>query len=255
MKKLLLQHKFIALGGILIFLLFVLFAASSTYKEATGGSISLVIPYASSQVFLDNKKELTTLTPNEEITFSGLTAGVHSVLVHRPGFLPWAKDFFLAEKTSVVATPFLLPIEIIFDETTDTNGIYGIYNKLFKEKETHKTSPSQNISIDVAGNTITATWIGESSVPYFFCTNEVCDTKQNVFSHKVMPIRYAEFYPNREDLILFAVGEGIYIIEIDKRGTQNFQPLYIGKSPDFRFDIDSNTMIVRDDGKFLSLVL
>jgi len=162
----------------------------------------------------------------------------------------WSKKLSISSGNTINATPFLLPGEINFNELKNYDGRYY---RLFQTKEMHQVSQSQNVSIQVAGNTITATWIGEASVPHFFCTDETCTHEQNVFSHKVEPIRYATFYPGREDLIILAVGNAVYVIEIDKRGTQNFQPLYTGSAPDFRFDEDGGELVIRDGGKFLTL--
>ena len=53
-------------------------------------------------------------------------------------------------------------------------------------------------------------------------------------------IRNVDFYKDRSDSVLFSMNGSIYVIEIDKQGTQNFIPVFAGKSPAFvKYDVNS----------------
>jgi len=254
MKKLIREHIYLIGGGLLIFLVFVASSLTAFYKEKTGGNISLSVPNAGSQLFVDNKKELTTFTPNEEITFSGLSEGAHSILVFRPGFLPWAKEIDIKSGDTSMVTPFIFPAELNPEEVA---GGYEKYQELFQKNEAHITSTSGNVSVSINGNTISADWLGGNQLPHFFCDDESCNDQQIVFSHSKEPIQSVSFFPGREDLIIFSVSEGIYAIELDKRGTQNFQPVYVGEQINFATEErdQSSILYVKDKDLLFGIAL
>ena len=46
-------------------------------------------------------------------------------------------------------------------------------------------------------------------------------------------VRGAAFMPKRDDVLMVAIENGVFAIEIDGRSRRNLQPLYKGKSPTF----------------------
>jgi hypothetical protein len=59
-------------------------------------------------------------------------------------------------------------------------------------------------------------------------------------------IRNLDFYKNRNDIFILSFGTGIFAIEADKTGTQNFQPIFDGYSPEFVKN-DSKTIYLLDN--------
>ena len=95
---------------------------------------------------------------------------------------------------------------------------------------------------------VLATWQkDEDSLPNYFCREKVCEKAVLVFN-SITPIKDVDFYPGREDVILVAVQNGIYVIEIDARKYQNFQPVYKGVDP--YFVVSGNTLYVKDNNNF-----
>ena len=61
-------------------------------------------------------------------------------------------------------------------------------------------------------------------------------------------IRNAAFYPNRNDVVIVAVQNGIFALEIDGRGGRSLQPLYKGKNPTFTtYEKESAVYILDED--------
>ena len=77
-------------------------------------------------------------------------------------------------------------------------------------------------------------WLGdENSIPYYFCKDEVCDTKIQI-ALKAAPLHF-DFYPGKDNYVLVTMSDGIYAYEIDERwSAQNFSLLISDKKIDFR---------------------
>jgi len=90
---------------------------------------------------------------------------------------------------------------------------------------------------------IRAEWIGELPLPYYFTDKEI-----NVFRSPNI-IHSFQFYPSRRDIVLFAVQNSIFAIELDNRSTRNFQPVYKGREP--RFTIIGSTLYIIDGNSLL----
>lgn len=100
---------------------------------------------------------------------------------------------------------------------------------------------------------VIATWQkDEKSLPNYFCRDKICENTVIVFN-SVAPIKDIDFYPGREDVVLIAVQNGIYVIEIDARKYQNFQPVYKGVDP--YFVLSGNTLYIKDNDNFFKINL
>lgn len=89
---------------------------------------------------------------------------------------------------------------------------------------------------------IRAEWTQEPPLPYYFIEKET-----TIFSSPHI-IRSFDFYGSRRDVILFAVENNIFAIELDGRSTRNFQPLYKGREPRF---VSIGNIIYILEGNFL----
>lgn len=120
-----------------------------------------------------------------------------------------------------------------------------------------------------------ATWVGpEDDVPYYFCNFSevtveefeaaaaVLATTTEIVQECKDEIRMEDFYgreifafdffPGNSDLVVLALEDGIYVEEIDDRGWQNIQPLYLKRGLDMR--INDGNIYVRD-GEYLMEVI
>ncbi|MBI2628028.1 MAG: hypothetical protein HYW71_01165 [Candidatus Niyogibacteria bacterium] len=69
------------------------------------------------------------------------------------------------------------------------------------------------------------------------------------------PIKNIDFFPLREDVIIFAAENGIFALEIDGRGNRNMQPIYKGKNPTFAVRPSQKTVYVLDGGALSKIEL
>ena len=62
-----------------------------------------------------------------------------------------------------------------------------------------------------------------------------------------------DFFPGNADIVLLALSNGIYVEEIDDRGWQNIQPLYIKDNLDLR--VDGGRIYIKDDEFVMEIVI
>jgi len=91
-------------------------------------------------------------------------------------------------------------------------------------KDSHENS---RIWITNNGTRIMAEWMKESPLPYYFSEKEL------VVFESPSRIKSIAYYPGRRDIILLAIQNNIFAIELDDRSTRNFQPVYKGRDPFF----------------------
>lgn len=90
---------------------------------------------------------------------------------------------------------------------------------------------------------INGKWLSGAPLPYYFSSHEI-----EIFSSPER-IKSFDFYPGRRDVILFAIQNNIFAIELDSRSTRNFQPVYKGRNPYFArigntlYIIDGNSLL------------
>lgn len=235
------------------------------YTKYNSGKIDvLMIPYKGASIFLDNKKVETTTIKNQTVTLNDIHPGKHSILVYLDGHYPWSKTMYVKKGNAVKMYPFMMPTKSTknFSNTITIlpkNEIVKI-KPLFKKQDKNNIiskSGTGNIEIKKEDNNILVAWIGnESKIPKYFCSNSIkCKKVINIFSSKTKPIKSIGFYPERENIIIFSVGNSIYAIDINKNGTQNFQPIYTGDKPYFKIDNQNSTLYIKDGELIFSIKL
>jgi len=265
---------------------------NSDFEIVETGGIYIYSPQAGSDIYINNKKKDRTTIFNKDIFVQNLKPGTYKILIAKEGFWPWAKEVEVKERHVAEAIAFLIPKQpswkiiteyIAGDEavngttTKTTKQINSEYKKilaLFEEKE--KSKEKLEIEIGIKKNTadedrveefskrkrtglwsedtrIFAMWLSdEKYMPNYFCIGGICQNPLLVFS-STEKIKSLGFYPGREDVILFAVGIGIYALEIDGRIHQNFQPLYKGADP--IFIIEGKNIYAKDGELIFNLSL
>lgn len=236
-----------------------------TFVE-TGG-MYIYAPEPGSVIYIDGKERHQTSILGRDWFVQDITPGTYTVLIAKDGFWPWIKEVKVTERQVAEAIAFLIPkepdIEIIpktLEEkigtatTTKNNPEYIEALALFTEKKKtnastnttptsattslpvpEKFSPYGRVGLTREENRILAHWMKNmNNLPNYFCRDTACVSPVVAFS-SIIPIRSFDFYPGRDDVLLVAVQDGIFAIEIDARKTQNFQPIYKGTAPDFRF--------------------
>lgn len=105
--------------------------------------------------------------------------------------------------------------------------------------------------LDDAAPAIWIEWLDDvSTLPYF-----LQEHKELVFQSR-FPIRGIDFFPRRPDVIVMAVSNGIFALEIDDRsGNRMMQPIYKGKEPIFALAGSEEAVYVVDNGALMKIEL
>jgi hypothetical protein len=102
-------------------------------------------------------------------------------------------------------------------------------------------------------NEVFIDWLDISSVPpYYICETEDCELPVRIFNTR-FEIKNIDFFPKRNDVIIMAVGVGIYALEIDGRSGRLIYPIYKGGNPTFTLVEDE--VFVLDNGSLMKIYL
>lgn len=115
---------------------------------------------------------------------------------------------------------------------------------------------NQNITIYKDGKDgvkIFAEWLGRNDPPFFFCPQFKCQTVMQIFEGK-KKISHFDFFPGRNNLLIVADSEGVVVAELDTRGNQNIQPLYLVPGATFRVG-QGGVVYVKDRTRYFALSL
>ncbi len=93
-----------------------------------------------------------------------------------------------------------------------------------------------------------ASWLENTIYPYYFS-----DLDEILIHDK--KIRDFEFYPGRSDALIAAYGNGIWALEIDKRGGRNIFSIYKGREPEFKIPYGLDSIYALDAGNLISIKL
>ena len=89
--------------------------------------------------------------------------------------------------------------------------------------------------------TLQAKWISESEPPRYFPGRE-----ETLLTNHL--IKNFEIYTGRRDIVIAAFDNGIWAIEIDRRGGRIIQPIYKGGEPDFAIVSGRKELYILDGG-------
>jgi len=240
------------------------------------GSVEISSNVDDPQIILNNRERQIPIE-NGRYNLKNITPGLHSFVVSKDGFWPWAKTVLVSENNVRSLFAFMFPIDGIeiekisrgdkYNQTLNSlNGtalpVLESDSVLINPDESttdwlKQNVPNRKISNDgstalyIDSNTIYLAWISESEPPpHYFCEENPCKPILPVIVTN-SPIKSVDFFKDRRDLIIFTSGGVIYAIEADHEGTQNFQPLYKGDDPYFLVD-NSGTLFIKDGGSLYS---
>ncbi|MCR4285738.1 MAG: hypothetical protein NUW00_02460 [Candidatus Kaiserbacteria bacterium] len=203
-----------------------LLAHFGTTTEVEGGSVK--------ETRAINFKELLDATTTSESDESLATStivqgGVRLGFAGEDLYATWVGSFeqmpyyycapdFPPYSTATVTAPFVLPE--ILDEETDLDEI---------ESEEFVIHPVQTVPKDTA-----------------------CEPSIRI-DRKWQSVQDFDFFPGSTDLVVLALEDGVYVVEIDDRSWQNVQPIMRGSN--LRFYIESNNIYVYDGNLIYQILL
>lgn len=256
---------------------------------ATGGITLHEVPDGA-QVYLDYQEADTPNILRRSFFVPDLLPGSYLVVVAKEGSWSWAKRLEVKEKAVTSASVFLLPQKIgvepikeyelrgeekggflFFTQSTSTekvlNPLFVKVRDLFQRPITNiesvgfiypatSTMSSGNITVfrTKSLQVLVAQWeAATSTASEIFCRESCVKSFPFFLGTEKDPIVSFAFFPRRDDIIILARKSGLYVIEIDARGEQNVQPLYLGTGIDYR--IDGNKVYLNDAGRYFEIRL
>jgi len=218
-----------------------------------GGTIYIPPQNLNTKIFLDNKEisveQLASVVP-----------GSHSIILAADTLWPWKKDVVVSSTETSNIFPFLVSKNVSGEIITQSDKDYGklrtsVLNEQLPTTASPLLSNSSLVEVWSDQNNIFARWNGnEDSIPSYFCNDDgKCSSLVKVLESD-NDVRNIDFFKGRDDVLLVALQNGVFAIEVDRRGaTQNFQPVYKGTaSPLFKVKDDSAIYVL--DGQLLFLV-
>lgn len=261
------KRFFVFIVFITVFIVFIPIVVlySTGYRLGKGfsllptGGIYVFYGESGAKVYLDDILSNETTLFERGIFIDNLKPEKYSLEVKKVGYLPWKKGVEVKAKKVAEGYPYLVP-EIISTSSVPkfitlssggsmTNSLYTRVASLFASSSTStlslakkllqsSTSTSvvststalvrRDISIDIKDGQVIASWEGsKDSTPFYFCDAErlVCKESFSVISGD---IKHVDFYPGRNDVIIFSKKDGIYATELDTRLPQNTTKLLSG---------------------------
>lgn len=239
------------------------------------GAINITSNQSNIKIFLNNREKIPTID-NDRYVVRNVIPGVHSLIVSKDDFWPWFKTFQLNNSETRDFYSFMFPMKgagvSLVEHGEEYEKVLKFFtitvlpelksgNKSIDDNESmihwlKNNVPNYKISIDgttalfTEKNTIRIAWISESKPPpSYFCEINQCQRDIQVLVSN-LPLSSVEFYKDRNDVIIFSAGSSIYGIDVDRNGTQNFQPFYKGNNP-IIYKADADTLYIEDGASLM----
>jgi hypothetical protein len=256
------------------------------FSLTSTGGLYVFYPESGAEVYLNGSLADQTSLFERGIFLDELSPDTFTVEVKKAGYIPWKKTVEVRERRVAEAYPFLIPETIstssvkrfitLSSGSSVTNSLYEEVADLFSTS-TASTTPAllkrlsdststpivasstalvkKDIEIAIEGTgtqkRIVAAWKGGAdSMPFFFCDaiRSSCLTSLVVTEGD---IRHVDFYPGRNDVVIYSTPSGIYATELDRRPEQNTHQLLAG---DLDFKEDDQRVFVKDKNNYYELL-
>ncbi len=229
--------------SVLVVLLLIIFYAlgfriTNGFKIGKVGEVSVTLPLINTSVFIDKSQKLTTKKDNETLKVK-LSPKKHTIIVSRDSYYPWKKDLDIKSNSKVKIEPLLVsqnPSGNIIG--TQDPEYWSIVNQI-----RNNTAPTEDKPLKSTDGKILI-WVNDGTI---FAKNE---NTENEVINVVTPVKNINFYKNRTDAIIFSTTIGVYVVELNKDGGQNFMPIYkgqnpyfVGNNPDYIYVQDGNALM------------
>ncbi len=191
-----------------------LFMIGLFYRQNQYGNLQINTLDENLSIFVDNKKEKSKQDINPNFK---LKSGEHSIIISKDNFWPWIKNIEIERKKAVEINPFFVP--------QNTRGL--LIGEIDSEYASIMSQFEKNLILTEAFDKI---------------INDNSELKSKITA--------IDFYKNRKDVVLIAMPDGIYALEIETENIQNLQPIYKGKNPVFAKK-DNNSIYILDNGNLM----
>lgn len=249
------------------------------------GGVYVFYPESGADVYVDGTLSKTTSLFERGIFIDNLNPRSYNLEVSKKGYRPWKKTVDVAEKKVAEAYPYLIPEVIatssipkfvtiasgasvsnplyrevvsLFATTTATTTTKLLSKEMFAPSSTSAVVATttvhnirKDIEISLEDSKVVAYWKGRAdSTPFYFCDTErlKCEASLEVLSGDIKKV---DFYPGRNDVVIYSTKDGIYSTELDTRSPQNTFKLLSGNL-DFRED--DQRVFIRDKNNYYELL-
>lgn len=259
---------------VILFFIFIIFAPlfildargyafnfKDVIKISQTGGLYIDTDQSGLEIYVNGKLEKKTSIVQKSVFVQDLKPGIYEIIVSKKGLQTWSKTLKVFPEIVTDTRPFLLKsepelIEIsrYLDDGVATsskssplkNPDYDFVNTVFLSTTSPKTSTtSKNATTSIDNKTISdvfvkningelqVLWKGDiDSMPSYFCESSIC--KQEIIIKTNSRIKFFDFFPGRNDLLIVQMDSGIYVSEIDDRSLQNIQKIIEGAGYEFR---------------------
>lgn len=250
------QHAVFA--GIIVIVLIILGYVFSNIRITSSGftrtgTIEVADVPENASIYLDNE---LVISQGENTSLRRLTPGVRTVLVAKSGYWPWSKKVIVPSDEIVTIEPFLikqrLGADILEPGTPEHAEAKETLNTNINlpTSESPLLSPNERTEIWTDNGHIQARWLADTNPPQDWCAadsrNDInsCPREITIFESEDM-LQAIDYYDNRDDVILFSTGVGIFALEIANDELQNFQPVFRGTVRNLA-TADEDTVFIED---------
>jgi len=193
------------------------------------GNLSLVVSLPQTKIYIDDEEKVITTNDNEAVEIK-LTPREHTVIISKDGYYPWKKDIVMQSEGKIIFSPvFVSKNPSGFVISNEDPEFWKLRNEIITNTLPSKNSPQ--LSVDGQAKM----WVKDNAI--FVEVAPSTDSGQASTTRKVIQpdpvVRNVSFYKDRNDVVIMSVSSGVYAIETNKEGTQNFLPIYKGISPSF----------------------
>ena len=209
------------------------------FKIERIGGLFIAVSQSGSKGYLNNELRSETGFFSSGVLLQNLTPHTYSVLVAKEGFWPWTKTLPVKGSEVVEAYALMIPQTVAAEPVDAKSAEYKTaLTAIDKLKRSVRTATSTAARLGLAqdergraqvwfdtDHRIWIEWLSNSPLPFY-----LDDIKKPIFQSR-SAIHGISFLPDRNDIVALATENGVFALEIDGRGTQNFQPIYKGVNP------------------------
>lgn len=202
--------------------------------------IEILVLEPESIIFLDDERVTVTREEDQLVKIEDVHPGTRQITVAKQDHWPWAREILIEGGEKYFFTTLQLSQTIKAEDVSEEKNFE---NPPLTDKENAPTSPNGEYKIWPNGGHLILEWQGGAEErPRFFCDEVGCRNSIIIFKSDEV-IKRVDFWPGKNNLAIFDVGNRILAIELIKSEDTNIQPIYEGDSPDFLVE---DNLYIRD---------
>jgi hypothetical protein len=209
-----------------------------------GATVRIENTAENTQVFLDQKRRGKVGSAGT-FTINNVTGGEHNIIAAHPASWPWVETISTTNREEVALEPLLIAREP--EGAALTTGSEAFRNAAALLNTAKVPTPQHPLrSLD------------DSALVWFDGTTIITRTSagENQTLRPRDTVRALLWYPHRNDALIVAAGNRIFVLGIKPGNPQNFFPVYDGVAPTFAIsETTDNTLLVKDGENILLLSL